>query len=261
VKKLFLFALCAAAVARGAPYVVNSAGQQVFGTAIQAKADGTVLLTTPQGQTLTFSSGTYREAFADKPAAINEAVALTKAGDLKAAAERLKEVKGNYAYLGWDQRASRMLGRINLLLERFDEALGEYKALFAARPELKENESERFYYMQALAGAGRTEETGAMVDEDIAKGTREAAARAQIVRADLKMKSGQTEEALLDYLRTVTLFRAQTEYLPEATYKTAVALKKLNDPQAATYFQQVIDEFPQSDFAGKAKTELEGDSK
>lgn len=256
-KKLILLVLSTAAVAWGAPYIVNSAGQQVFGTAIQAGTDGTVLLTTPQGQTLAFVPGAYREAFADKPAAIDEAVALTRAGDLAEAAEQLEGVKRNYAHLGWDRRAGRMLGRVYLLLERFNEAAGEYEQLFTAQPELKENERERFYYMQALAGSGRTKEAVVMVDEEIAKGTREAAARAQLVRGDLKMQSGQTEEALLDYLRTMILFRAQTETMPDATYRTAAALKKLNDPRAANYFQQVIDQFPQSDFAGKAKGELE----
>jgi tetratricopeptide (TPR) repeat protein len=258
VKKLTLmFVLSAAAVAQGAPYIVNSAGQQVFGTAIQAQTDGTVLLTTPQGQTLAFAPGAYREAFADKPAAIDEAVALTQAGDLAEAADRLEGVKRNYAHLGWDRQAGRMLGRVYLLLEQFDEAAGEYEELFTAQPELKENERERFYYMQALAGAGRAKEAAAMVDEEIAKGTREAAARAQLVRGDLKMQSGQIEEALLDYLRTAILFRAQTETIPDATYRTATALKKLNDPRAANWFQLVVDEFPRSDFAGKAKGELE----
>ena len=96
-----------------------------------------------------------------------------------------------------------------------------------------------------------------MIGEDIESGSREAAARAQVVRGDMKMKGGQVEEALLDYLRTTILFRAQTAVLPEATYKTAVALKNLNDPRAAEYFKKVIDEFPKSEFAELAKKGVE----
>ena len=95
-----------------------------------------------------------------------------------------------------------------------------------------------------------------MINEDIASGSREAAARAQVVRGDMKAAGGQYEEALLDYLRTAILFRAQTAVLPEATYKTAVALKNLNDPRAAEYFQKVIDEFPKSEFAEQAREQL-----
>jgi TolA-binding protein len=71
----------------------------------------------------------------------------------------------------------------------------------------------------------------------------------------MKAAAGQYEEALLDYLRTVLLFKEQAAVLPEATYKTAVALKKLNDPRAADYFQKVTREFPDSEFAEMAKGE------
>jgi tetratricopeptide (TPR) repeat protein len=115
--------------------------------------------------------------------------------------------------------------------------------------------AERANYMQALLGAGKIKETAALVDEDIASGSREAAARAQIVRGDMKAAAGQYEEALLDYLRTVLLFKDQAAVQPEATYKTAVALKKLNDPRATEYFEKVLDEFPDSEFAAMAKGE------
>jgi tetratricopeptide (TPR) repeat protein len=146
-----------------------------------------------------------------------------------------------------------MLARVYLPLKQFEDSAREYEALFTAQPKFKENPKERANYMQALLGSGRMAEVAKMIDEDIASGSREAAARAQVVRGDMKRKSGQVEEALLDYLRTAVLFKAQTAVLPEAIYKTAVALKNLNDPRAADYFQKVMDEFPQSEFAELAK--------
>ena len=238
---------------QAAPFVINSAGTQINGAAIQSAADGTVLLTTVNGQTLTFRPGAYRQAFADKPKEMFQVEAMAKGGDLTGAAAILRRVKEQYAFLGWDQRASQMLARVELAQKQFAAAATEYEALFAAQPQLKKIPAERANYMQALLGAGRIKETSALIDEDIASGSREAAARAQIVRGDMKAAAGQYEEALLDYLRTSLLFTEQTAVLPEATYKTAVALKKLNDPRATEYFQKVIKEFPDSEFAELAK--------
>jgi outer membrane protein assembly factor BamD (BamD/ComL family) len=181
--------------------------------------------------------------------------ALVKNGDFAGAATLLRCIKEQYRFLGWDQRASQMLARVELAQKNFKASAVEYEALFAAQPQLKTMPAERANYMQALAGSHRTKEAAAMIDEDIASGSRDAAARAQVVRGDMKAVSGQYEEALLDYLRTSLLFTEQTNVLPEATYKAAVALKKLNDPRAAEYFQKVITEFPESEFSIKAKGE------
>ena len=242
---------------QGAPFVINSAGNQVNGSAITSAEDGTILLTTLNGQTLTFRKGSYRQAFADKPKEIFQVEELVKQKNLNAVVEILCRVKEDYQFLGWDQRAGRMLARIYLPLERYEDSAREYEELFAVQPKFKSVPKERANYMQALLGSGRIDEVAAMVDEDIASGSREAAARAQVVRGDMKAKSGQYEEALLDYLRTAILFRAQTALLPEATYKTAVALKQLNDPRAAHYFKKVIDEFPESEFAELAREGVE----
>jgi len=254
-KITFLAVLLFAGAVRGAPYVINSAGNQVNGSAIQSAADGTILLTTLNGQTLTFRPGTYRQAFADKPKEMFQVEKLVKEKDLIAVVQILRRVKEQYRFLGWDQRAGLMLARVYLPLKQYEDSAREYEELFAVQPKFKANLKERANYMQALLGSGRISEVAAMVDEDIASGSREAAARAQVVRGDMKMKGGQVEEALLDYFRTAILFRAQTAVLPEATYKTAVALKNLNDPRAAEYFQKVIDEFPKSEFAELAKGE------
>ena len=244
-----------AGVVHGAPFVINSAGTQIDGAAIQSSADGTIVLTTLNGQALTFRPETYRQAFTDKPKEMFQVEAMAKSGDLAGAAAVLRRVKEQYAFLGWDLRAAQMLARVELAQKNFPAALAEYEALFIAQPQLKKIPTERANYMQALLGAGQIKETAALVDEDIVSGSREAAARAQIVRGDMKAASGQYEEALLDYLRTALLFTEQSGVLPEANYKTALALKRLNDPRAMEYFQRVMTEFPDSEFAEMAKGE------
>lgn len=257
-KRILIFLCVAVAVSlRAAPYVINSAGSKVTGKAIRSESDGTVVLTTLNGQELRFIPGSYRQAVADPPPEITDVKALVSRGDLSGAAERLRQVKTDYRYLGWDRRAGLMLARVELAQNRFEQALKEYEELFAVQPKLKERPAERERYMQALLGAGRIEKVAGMIDEDIASGSREAAARAQIVRGDMKAADGHVEEALLDYLRTALLFEDQTEVQPEAIYKTAKALKERNDPRAKTWFQKLITEFPDSEFAQKVRGEME----
>jgi tetratricopeptide (TPR) repeat protein len=243
--------------AQAAPFVINSAGKQVTGSSIQSAADGTILLTTLNGQTLTFRKGTYRQAFADKPKEMLQVEQLVKKKDLNAVVQTLLRVKEEYQFLGWDQRAGLMLARVYLPLKQFEDSAREYEELFIAQPKYSQNLKERSNYMQALLGSGRTKEVALMIDEDIASGSREAAARAQVVRGDMKAASGQSEEALLDYFRTALLFKSQTAVLPEATYKTAVVLKQMNDPRADEYFQKVINEFSDSEYAELAREEVE----
>jgi tetratricopeptide (TPR) repeat protein len=245
-----------AGVVQAEPFVINSAGNQVTGSAIRSAPDGTILLTTLNGQNLTFRKGSYRQAFADKPKEMFQVEALVKEKNLIAVVEILRRIKDDYRFLGWDQRAGLMLARVYLPLKQFEDSAREYEELFSAQPALMDNLKERSNYMQALLGSGRIQEVAEMVNSDIASGSREAAARAQVVRGDMKAASGQHEEALLDYLRTAILFKAQAAVLPEATCKTAVALKNLNDPRAAEYFQKVIDEFPESEYAEQAKEEM-----
>lgn len=254
---LRLFVMGMVGVSQAAPFVINSAGSRIVGAAIRSEADGTVFLTTSNGQTLTFPRGAYRTAFADQPSELAQVAALAKQRNFSEAACLLRRVKTRYRFLGWDRRAAMMLARVELALKNFDEAVAEYETLFAEQPKLRAVPAERARYMQALLGAGRTRDVATMIDEDIASGSRESAARAQVVRGDMKAAAGQYEEALLDYLRTVLLFKAQSGVLPEATYKTAVALKALNDPRAAQYFQKVISEFPDSEFADSVRKDGE----
>lgn len=256
-KRISLIIILLVGLARAAPFVINSAGSKVVGSAIQSAPDGTILLTTLNGQTLTFRKGSYRQAVADKPPELAQIDALLKQKKLKTVAERLRQIKKNYQFLGWDQRASLMLARIYLPLEQFEASVCEYEALFEAKPSLMQNLKERSNYMQALLGSGHVEVVAKMIDKDIASGSREAAARAQVVRGDMKMKNEQVEEALFDYLRTAILFKAQEEVQPEAMYKAAIALKRMNDERAQKWFQNVIDEFPDSEYAELAKEEME----
>jgi tetratricopeptide (TPR) repeat protein len=252
----FATLLLCVGTACAAPFVINNAGTQIDGSAIEASADGTIRLTALNGQTLTFRPGAYRQALADKPAELGQAEALARNGDLAGASGLLRQIKQRYRFLGWDQRASQMLARILLAQKQFSAAIAEYDELFAAQPQLRQIPAERANFVQALIGAGRTADATALLNADVASGSRDAAARALLLRGDLKSATGQHEEALLDYLRVALLFREQTALCPEALYKTAAALKRRGDPRATEWFERLRREFPGSSFAQQAKGEM-----
>lgn len=238
-----------------APYVINAAGVRIDGISIESDDEGTIRLTTTGGQQMTFPPGAYRQAVAARPAQMDRIEQLVRERDLDGAADLLREVIASSRFLGWDTHASRMLARVELARGQFETALAEYETLFASHPTLRENLAERSRYMQSLLGAGHTERVVEMIDADIASGSREAAARAQIVRGDLKTANGLHREALLDYLRTALLFTDQLAALPEATYKTAITLQRLNDPRADEWFRQVLERFPNSEYADQIRKE------
>lgn len=250
----FVLLLGAVSSASG-PYVVNPAGMRIDGVAIESGDDGTIRLTTATGQVLTFQPGSYQQAVAGRPAEMDRVEALARAREFDEAAALLRQVKARYRSLAWDVHAGRMLARVELARGRFDEALDEYDALFSLQPALRGDPAERLRYMQALLGAGRSDDLSVLIDEDIASGSRAAAARAQLLRGDMKSAAGLHREALLDYLRTALLFSDQPATLPEATYKTAAALRILNDPRADQWVQRVLDRFPESEFADRIRKE------
>ncbi len=85
---------------------------------------------------------------------------------------------------------------------------------------------------------------------------RAAAAKGQLLRGDLNMAKNKVEAALLDYLRTVTLFKKEQEVQPEALYKTGLAMDALRDPRAKKFFQMVVDDHGDSSYAAMAQEKL-----
>ena len=69
-----LVLLCVCSVP--AAHVVTQTGRKIDGVKIQAAKDGAVTLTTATGQRLTFQTGQYREAVADRPSELAKAEQL-----------------------------------------------------------------------------------------------------------------------------------------------------------------------------------------
>ncbi len=196
-----------------AAYVVTPSGRQINGSKISATADGSIVLTTAGGQKMTFRKGQYRRAVADKPRELVQAEKLLEDGQGGQAVALLEKVKAEYRFLAWDQRAIGLLGNYYYGAEKFDEAAAEFQALENLDATAQEK------YRDALIKSGKVAAVLPALEKDIVAGSREAAARAYLLRGDLKAASGDTESARRDWLKVATFFKAQKELAKNAEEK------------------------------------------
>ena len=205
-----LLAMLLTALTNGA-HVVNNVGRKINGVRISALEDGSVTLVTASGQKMTFRKGQYREAFADRPNELAQAEALLKQGDGGKAVPLLQKVKAGYRFLGWDGRAIRLLADHYYESGQFKEAALEYGLL-----EALDDPAIQARHREALVKSGDLEQVLPVINADIAGGSREAAARAYLLRGELKAANGDMEGARRDWMKVATLFKAQRELAEQA---------------------------------------------
>ncbi len=196
-----------------AAYVVVKSGRRIDGVKISASANGSVTLVTAQGQRMTFRKGQYRRAVVDKPREFSQAEKLMKAGRGAEAVALLEKVKTDYHFLSWDQQAIRLLANYYYDSGMFAEATVEFQALEVS------SEVEREKCRQALIQSGQADVVLPELEKEIASGSREAAARAYLMRGDLKATNGDLEGARRDWLKVATFFKAQKDVAKQAVEK------------------------------------------
>ena len=238
-----------------AAVVVLPNGNRVEGTEIRASRTGDIILTTPAGQR-TFARGQYTQAIADKPAAFDQARALAGQGKHDEAITMLEKIATDYRYLDWDNKSLIAIGQIQTSRGKHKEAVDVYDRLFRQAPELRQDAAAQWAYREALLAAAMYDKLQPSLDEAISKGSRTDAARAQVMRGDIRMAQEQVEAAVMDYLRSAILFESESAVQPEALYKAGQGLEKLRDPRAKEMYRKLVSKYPSSNFAQEAKSKL-----
>jgi TolA-binding protein len=72
----------------------------------------------------------------------------------------------------------------------------------------------------------------------------------------MRVAQNRLEDAVLDYLRTAILFKAQEDVQPEAVFKAAQTLEKLRDQRAKDFYKRVVQDYPGSAYAAQARAKL-----
>lgn len=253
-RRLGVFAvLCAAglawASAANAATVKLKDGRTVEGTDLRVNANGDFVITVGTGQR-TYPAAQVQDAAADRPPAYDQAVQLSEAGRYDEALKILDQVANQYRLLGWDDWAHYGAARIHVKRGAYEEAEKSYRKLstrFRQRPDVIVNAA------LAQIETGAYAEAEEALDQLIRGAGRDIAARAQVLRGDLKRKRRQLEPAVRDYLRTVILFENVRDVQPEALYKAAETLEELRDARAKELFARLQREYPASDYATRAR--------
>lgn len=239
--------------AAAAPYVILPGNVKKDGTQIRASSDGTIKLITADNATLTYMKGQYISAVADKPVDFDAAREKARAKDFAGAEAILKRIIAENAFLGWDNNSRIILSReVYAAKGDFANAVTTLEEIFRNSPEKKNDPQIGWAYRDALLQAKQYEKLNASLDEMIKTGSRADAAKAQVMRGDIKLSQGQVEGATMDYLRAAILFENEREVQPEALFKAAEALEKLRDPRAKTMYEKLRNDYAGSPYAAKA---------
>ncbi len=232
------------------PYVIQD-GRRIPGTSVRADRHGQIILSTEAGR-MTFDPGTT--VVVHEPEGFDQLRRHVEAGDYEDAISGLRRIIDEYRFLGWDHRARRYLGRALTGIGRFEDAVTTFEQLFEDDAMARTESAVQEAYMVALQGLGALDKLLPMLDEVIRSGDRRPVAKAQMIRGNLRLEEGQTEQALYDYLRTATLFRTVIELQPEALYRVADCYERLGlREKAQPYIERLQEEFPQSDYAQRLR--------
>lgn len=243
-----------AATAKAAPTVVLPNGKQIVGKSIKADEEGKIYLTTDKA-ILPFPAGTT--VVVDEPPEYRRAIQLIQQQQYDTAIRTLNGIVENYRFLNWDKRARVLLASALYGKGAFDEAAAMYETVARENPTALNDEETSTRYLTALLRSQQFDKLEPLLDETIQTGPREAAARAQVMRANLRMEQGDVENAVLDFLRTVEFFREAADVRPEAAYKAAECLSRLEDERAGRYYTLVVNEYPDSAYAEKARAKVQ----
>lgn len=199
-----------------AAYVVTQSGRQINGSRVSSAEDGSVTLTMASGQQMTFRKEQYRSAVADKPKELGQARQLIESGKGDQAVPMLRAVQADFRFLAWDEKATRLLADYFYDNGQFSAAAIEYQSL-----EHLDDPIVKARHREVLLKSGNLKQVLPALEEDIASGSREAAARAYLLRGDLKAANGDADGARRDWLKVATFFQAQKELAEQAKVKLA----------------------------------------
>lgn len=246
-------AAMAATAAMAAPYVILTDGRRVDGVNIRALPDGTINLQTAQG-TVSYQKGMYKEAVKDRPAELDAAKKQVQAKQYDDAIKTFEKIVKDYKFLKWDVEAQKELAKALMAKGDGERAVATLADLFKNSEEERNNTESQWLMRKAMLAAKQYATLTKQLDAVVAGANRDEAAKAQNMRGDIQKAQNNLEPALLDYLRTATLFEDAKDQnvLAEACFKAAQILETMRDPRAKELYRKVAEEYRGSPYAQPA---------
>jgi tetratricopeptide (TPR) repeat protein len=188
----------------------------------------------------------------DKPVDFDRAKGMVEGGQAEAAVPILEKMVDEYRMRLWDNRARELLGKAYFQKRDYKKAGTILEELFKnALPGQITPELRRFYWETLMLIPERQSTLKKDIEATITSGSRDLAASAILMRAELYRNQGQKEDALVDYLKVAVLFEDVPAIHPEALYKAAEVLDEMRDPRAAEMRKKLKAQYPGSSWAKK----------
>ncbi len=245
-----------AASATAAPYVVLKNGQRKDGVTIRAKADGSVFIIDSNGVRFDYTRDQYVQAVTDKPAGLDAAVAAVQAKKYDEAAPALQKIMTDMRFLEWDRTAGIELVKALQGKKDFEGAIRTYDVLMKDYPKLETDPEAGWSYRELVFGAKQFARLEPMLVKLLAGENRTDAARALVMRGDIRASENKPEMAVRDYLRAVLFYERESTVIPAALVRTAQALERMRDPRAKEFYRRVVEEYADAPEAAQAKGKL-----
>lgn len=239
--------------AAAAPYVVLKDGRKMDGVSIRARPDGSVILIRADGQQITLMRDQYSQAVADKPAEFDRAAAAVQAGRVDEAIPLLQKIMADHRFLQWDREAGLLLVRAHQARKDGASMLKVYDGLMKDYPAMANDPEVSWAYRDALLAAKQFTQLEPQLAKLAVGENRADAARALLMRGDIRQAQGNLELAIRDYLRVVLFYERETAVLPRALLRVAQALEANRDPRARDFYRRLLQEFAETPEAAAAK--------
>lgn len=192
-----------------------------------------------------------------RPKELDAAIANVQSGNAAAAVQVLEKLSTDYLMLQWDKIATRYLAEAHVKAGAPEKAQRVCEKVIAVNPEAAYLGEMALAYWQALLKLDRVSKVEGLMAKAIKSGDRTASANALIMRGDVILAAGDTNDnaksALRDgYLRVVTLYKSEKTVQPEALYKAAKCFDKLGQSARADQMRTLLKgEYAASEWARK----------
>ena len=239
------------------PYVEIATGQKKAVDRIDSKPSGDLVVYI-SGKPVELARDKWKLTVGVRPDELDDAAQFIAEGKSAEAMMVLETVLKKARFQSWDvvaglslidlQLASKDANAAASVLKSLQKRYGDDTFILFADLELAD--------WKTRVALGKTEGLEAVLSEALAGDDRARAAKAQLIRGDVKARAGLLKTAQLDYLRTNYFYAKEDSIQPEALFKIGSTFSAMGDTSnAKIYFRKLKETYPDSNFAAKANAE------
>lgn len=211
------------------PYVMESSGNKITGTAIEADNDGTIKLAIGDGVTQNFNLNDYDYAYTPKPKEVKALERALQNEKYDVILDNSSDVFKKYKYLGWAGVIGYIEAEAYLAEDKPRQALQSVN--FAENFAHFNKMQLRHAKVKALLAVDELDKAKEVLKKLKTAESAKIAAFAYNTQGDILQKQGDKHAAVLEYLKPVLVIKSEQarQQIEEARQKLVSLLKDMGD--------------------------------